>query len=254
MSSMRSKTWAQKFPHHPKVLALLIMDLAYTTNIFVFLFSWDSVSNNKQWKKTAADDFNQKQQDFSDCTHLITVGWISFVNLVGFDVQHCYHYCLSLELVCLSLGSCSVWRWGCSAWSIWWLRHVIPPGAAFETMQAYTVSIPPLLGQPITLCRCPKQRCHLTILSQIWKHVYFYETATGLPLWRKTLSCPVCPCAVKNGASWKMRKKVNKMFWNTSWSLKKKKAHDAATVNHWKILLSSACIDRGLYVNKFYTI
>lgn len=86
-----------------------------------------------------------------------------------------------------------------------------PPGFAFETMQPYTVPPPPM-GEPITLCHSPKQRCHLTILSQIWKHVYLCEMTTGLSLWRKTLSCPVCLRAVKNGAGWQMREKANKMW------------------------------------------
>lgn len=117
----------------------------------------------------------------------------------------------SLLSVCMeAVGSGSGWRLGYSAGSIWWLRHVTPtpPALPLKLCSPIQYLFPPLLGQPITLCHRPKQRCHLTILSQIWKRVYLCVTATGLSLWRKTLSRPVCLCAVKIGALWKMRKKV----------------------------------------------
>lgn len=72
---------------------------------------------------------------------------------------------------------------GVSARSIWRLRRVAPLGAAFETVQACIHS--PLLGRHIILCQRPKQRCHLTILSEICikyiKHAELYENGEAPP-------------------------------------------------------------------------
>lgn len=87
-----------------------------------------------------------------------------------------------------------------------------PPALPLNHAALYSILPPPSVGEPITLCHRLKQQCHLTILSQIWKHVYLCEMTTGLSLWRKTLSCPVCLRAVKNGAGWQMRAKANKMW------------------------------------------
>lgn len=145
-----------------------------------------------------------------------------FSNLLGF-----WHVIviilLSVVKQSVCLGSCSVWRWGCSVWSIWCLRHVSPPGAAFETMQTYTVSVPPYWDGPLLSVITLNNGVTLLFLVK-YESMYI---SVKRQLWRKTLSCPVRSCAVKNGALWKMKKKVSKMSRNTSWSLDKT-AHDAA--------------------------
>lgn len=138
----------------------------------------------------------------------------------------------------LSLGSCSVWRWGCSARSIWWLRHVIPPWPCLWNYAGLYSIFSPLLESPLLSVIAPKQRCHLPILSQIWKHVYLCETATGLSLWRKTLSCPVCLCAVKKWSI--MKNDKEKLFWNTSWGWRRVWDH-----NQWDLVFSSACMEEN---------
>lgn len=116
-------------------------------------------------------------------------------------------------------------------WGMWF-----PPGPAFETMQAYTVSFPHYWDSPLLSVIAPKQRCHLPILSQIWKHVYLCETATGLSLWRKTLSCPVCLCAVQKWSI--MKNDKEKFFGNTSWGWRRVWDH-----KHWDVVFSSACME-----------
>lgn len=150
-----------------------------------------------------------KHQVFSDLTRQIAVGWFAFVIIIVFDellFHRCHHITVCMETVCL-------WAPARLEVGVLCMEHMATEACDSLRLCLWNYAglyslFPPWLGQPITLCHRLKQRCHLTILSQIWKHVYLCGTATGLSFWMKTLSCPVCLRAGKNGALWKMRKEV----------------------------------------------
>lgn len=53
------------------------------------------------------------------------------------------------------------------------MRHVIPPGSAFKTMQAYTVSIPPYWDNPLLSVIALNNGVTLLFLVK-YEHMYIY--------------------------------------------------------------------------------
>lgn len=82
------------------------------------------------------------------------------------------HYCRMKQSVSLRAP---VQRGGGGEGSIWWLRLVTPSGRCLWNCACLYSIYSPFLELHINHCHRPKQRCHLTILGQIWKLVYLHD-------------------------------------------------------------------------------